>query len=307
MISAGRLWWLIQRDFRRGWRASFHYYFTLPKIAGMGFEHALPPAPPVPVHVLTGREDWLLAAWMLASWFAVTGMEWRIVIHDDGTLPTEAKNALQQIFPRCRFIDAAVADQTMKAVLASFPNCLKYRFEHPLARKIFDVPHFTEGDRFLLFDSDLLFFRRPDEILQWTRAGVEECWFNADVADSSFVSRDEARTRLGVDLWPKVNSGLCLVSKKAMDLAFCEQCLQETSVLEGKLWRVEQTLFALCASKLNRGGLLPPSYLVTLDKHAPRDIIARHYVGPVRDQFYGEGLSRCNARTPLVPNLELGM
>ena len=62
--------------------------------------------------------------------------------------------------------------------------------------------------------------------------------------------------------------------------------------MRGPIWRVEQTLFALCASRGGKGGLLPKNYEVSLRRRASPDAIARHYVGAVRDRFYGEGLKR---------------
>ena len=58
------------------------------------------------------------------------------------------------------------------------------------------------------------------------------------------------------------------------------------------LWRVEQTLFALCSFRHGKGGFLPKTYEVSLNKHSAENCVARHYVGAVRDRFYGEGLSR---------------
>ena len=281
----------MQRDVRRGWKAAYHDYVTLPKIANFRLPQPLPPGPDVPLHLLTGKNDWQLAAWMLASWFDATGMDWKIVIHEDGTLPEEAKALFQKIFPNATLIEAAFADAQMMDVLSKYPLCRKYRFEHPLARKLFDVPHFTSSERFLLFDSDLLFFKRPVEILEWTSRQELDCWFNEDVNESSFVSREEAKARLGIDLWPKVNSGLCLLSKSSIDWDLCESCLRETSVLKGPVWRVEQTLFALCASR-GRGGLLPAAYEVSLNAFSRPDSVARHYVGPVRNQFFSEGIAR---------------
>jgi hypothetical protein len=89
-----------------------------------------------------------------------------------------------------------------------------------------------------------------------------------------------------------VNSGLCLVAKEAIDFEFCDRVLGETSILKGNLWRVEQTLFALCASRHGKGGLLPKTYEVSLTRHASENCVARHYVGAVRDRFFGEGLKR---------------
>jgi hypothetical protein len=290
VISPGRLWWLLRRDLSRGWKASYHYYRTLPRIAEWSWSGSTAPLPKVPVHVLTGANDWRLAAWMLASWFHFSERAWRIVIHDDGTLPEEGCELLRRLFPEVRFIPRVQADAAMAKVLKSFPFCHEYRQMHPLALKIFDVPHFTEGENFLLLDSDVLFFNYPREIVDWALAGTAECWFNEDVEDSTLITAAEVREEFGFRLWQRVNSGLCLVHKPAIDLDFLDTALGQTSILRGKVWRIEQTLFALCASRFGKGGLLPKQYEVSLGKRMNPDAIARHYVGAVRNRFHAEGL-----------------
>ena len=46
------------------------------------------------------------------------------------------------------------------------------------------------------------------------------------------------------------------------------------------------------AAVAGRGGLLPPDYEVSLEKKARPDAVARHYVGAVRQLFYGDGIAR---------------
>ena len=293
MISPGRLWWLLRRDVKRGWAASFHHYWTLPRIKEWQAPTSAPGITQVGVHVLTGCNDWPLAAWMLASWFHMTGHRWTVTIHDDGTLPEPGRVLLKKLLPDARFIEQAQADAAMRIALAHLPLCLKYRETHPLAKKIFDIPHFAQSKSFLILDSDLLFFRPPGEVLAWIRdESRNECWFNEDVQEGSLVPEAEAKEKLGVELWPRLNSGLCLLQRDAVDLEFCERALATTSILRGHIWRIEQTLFALCASRHGRGGLLPKTYEVSLAASSAPDAISRHYVGAVRDRFYADGLAR---------------
>ena len=292
MISPGRLWLNLRRDIKRGWSASFHDYTTKAQIVKWSWPYWNEAPMPVPVHVLTGANDWMLCAWMLASWLTATEQTWRIVIHDDGTLPAIARKTLASIFKTARFISRTDSDVAMDKLLRPFPFCHDYRHKHPLSQKIFDIPHFCDSERLIILDSDLLFFCYPSEIMQWVNGSSNECWFNEDVAEGSLVSREEAWSDLGVKLWPRVNSGLCLLQKAAIDLDFCERAMGETTLLKGHIWRIEQTLIALCASRHGRGGLLPKTYEVSLTKSATNDAIMRHYVGAVRDRFYGEGLAR---------------
>lgn len=292
MISPGRLWWLLRRDLKRGWEAAYHHYKTLPRIEEWSWPFANEPLQPVPLHLLTGAGDWRLATWMLASFFEASEQRWPVVIHDDGTLPPWAQEKMLRLIPGAQVITRKEADARISPVLRAFPFCWEYRERHPLALKIFDVPHFSTGKRFMVFDSDVLFFHHPREIIDWVTSGRDECWFNEDVADSSLITAAEAKQELGVRLWQRVNSGLCLIHKAALNFDFMEDALAQTSILRGKVWRIEQTLYALCASRHGKGGLLPRRYEVSLNKESADDAVARHYVGAVRDRFFSEGVKR---------------
>jgi hypothetical protein len=139
-------------------------------------------------------------------------------------------------------------------------------------------------------DTDVLFFSKPVDMLEWVDGKSGGSWFNEDVAEASLVSPEEALAKWNVRLIRRVNSGVCLVEAGTVDLDFCEQVLRESGLLGGLLWRVEQTLFALCASRAGRGGLLPSTYEVSLGSRRAPEAICRHYVGAVRDRFYAEGV-----------------
>lgn len=292
MISPGRLWWLLKRDIRRGWSAAYHDYKVRPLIQKWIWPFWSDAPMSVPVHVLTGEKDWQLCAWMLASFIHHTEHTWKIVIHDDGTLTDIIRSELSALFKNARIISRKQADAELDNVLKPLPFCYEYRGMHPLALKIFDMPYFCEAPRFIMLDSDVLFFNHPREIMDWVGSSANECWFNEDVAEGSLIPEKDALEDLGVKLWPRVNSGIGLITKEAVNFEFCDRALGETPILKGHLWRVEQTLFALSASRHGKGGLLPKTYEVTLGKHAGENCVARHYVGGVRDRFYGEGLRR---------------
>lgn len=292
MISPGRLWWLLKRDVGRGWDASYHDYRIKPLISNWTWPFWADAPMAVPVHVLTGEKDWMLCAWMLASFFQQTEQTWNVVIHDDGTLTEQTRKELSRLFQTARIIPRTQADATLDTVLKPFPLVYEYRGMHPLALKIFDMPHYCESERFIMLDSDVLFFSYPREIMDWVGSGAKECWFNEDIEDTSLLSEADAMDDLNVILWPRVNSGISLLTKEAIDYEFCDRALGETSILKGHMWRVEQTLLALCASRYGKGGLLPKTYEVSLRKNSADTCVARHYVGAVRDRFFGEGLKR---------------
>ena len=82
-----------------------------------------------------------------------------------------------------------------------------------------------------------------------------------------------------------------------MPLEWIEEFLSIPGMLEGHFWRIEQTLYALCASRFGVE-LLPDDYRVFLDGNLG-DRPFRHYVGAVRDRMYTEGMRRL---APLLLN-----
>ncbi len=296
-MTLGRLWYLFQRERRRGLHAAWAANVTLPKITRWRTDSCWP-CGEVPVVTLTGAEDWLLCAWMLASWHHATQRRWRVIVMEDGTLPASAKSALQAMFSDIHFVGPDLGTSHLSA----YPACEHYRRSHPLARKIFDLSVAVEGaTRCFLFDSDVLFFRPPERLLAWADSRSTACWFNRDAAEGSLVTASEARDALGIELWPRVNSGLVALTPSIIDLDFCERALRDTRLLEGHIWRVEQTLFALCASRHGEGGLLPEEYEVSLGKWKKPNAVARHYVGAVRDRFHGEGVRSLSPILRLAP------
>ena len=230
---------------------------------------------------------------MLASWFCATDTGWSVVVHDDGTLSENARASLAHSFGSAlRIIDRAEADAELDVRIKAFPFCDEFRAAHPQALKIFDTAHFADADRFIVLESDVLFFKEPREIRAWADAGLENCWFCEDAVENAVITAAEARDELGVKLWRRVETGICLLSKAAIDLDFCDRALAQTSILKGTPDRVASTLFALCASQHGAGGMLPRSYEVSMEGSVAADAVARHYIGTVRERFCAEGVSR---------------
>jgi hypothetical protein len=247
----------------------------------------------VEVHLLTSKRDWLCAAWTLASLVHFSGRRWPMVVHDDGTLPQKARQTFTRMFGNLRIVSRPDADREVEAQLTDHPRCLAYRRSHPLALKLFDCPLLAQAPRILLLDSDVLFFRRPEEVLAWVDRGEAESFFNPDFQDAYTISREDAQARWGIDLWPMVNTGLSLLPRAILDLGLCEKWLGDAAIIapEHIAWR-EQTLLALSASRLGRGGLLPESYEVSFNPEMANNAVTRHYVGDMRSQFYAEGVLR---------------
>lgn len=283
---------LLRQDAKRGLRATFHYYATLPRLRRWSLPPTILHPELVPVHVLVGAQDWLPAAWAVASWVGQTGRRWHLVFHDDGTLPAAAATDLARIFPGADLISRAAADAELAGTLAGHPRCQLWRKHDPSALRVLDTTHYGVGGRILLLEPDILFFRHPAELLDHLDGPYRECWFAEHVAELSLVAAAEADRVLRVKLWPQIDAGLALLFNGLVDLDFCERILATTGILKGDPRRIAPTMLALCASWGGTGGLLSAAYEVSLAKRMRPETVARHYFGPTRPRFYTEGLPR---------------
>ena len=243
----------------------------------------------VELHVLTSQRDWLDLMWGLKSFYTMSGRRYRLCIHDDGSLDDEALGALTTHFPHGRVISRTDADTHMDTVLAEFPRTRAFRQANVLSLKVTDFSAYLQGERMLLFDSDLLFFAEPYALLdrlESDRYAMNA--FNADVASAYVIEPADALEQFRIHLLPLVNSGLGVIQKDLVRYDWLEEFLGFEPVRSGHFWRIEQTLYALCASRYG-AELLPGEYALRLERGIDGRPF-RHYVGGIRQLLYKEGL-----------------
>ncbi|MFO1429875.1 MAG: hypothetical protein U1F76_07005 [Candidatus Competibacteraceae bacterium] len=103
------------------------------------------------------------------------------------------------------------------------------------------------------------------------------------------ISLEQAHHDLGVDLVPLANAGVMRLISEAIDLDACERFMLHPALAE-QHWHLEQTLHALYASAQGRLELLPATYGMTEGLTARPELIARHYISPIRPLFVEEGI-----------------
>jgi hypothetical protein len=245
---------------------------------------------PASVHLLVSSKTWRMGLLAVLSLEYFSARRWKIFIHEDGSVDADARARIEAKLPGVRFVSRAEADRVVAGHLSSHPACLRNRSRHNLFLKFFDPIAFAPGDKYLILDADLFFYRRPDLLVQWAEGAERSCHYNQDVKEVYALPRADIEAALGVRLWERFNSGLLCICSEAIDLDLGERLLV---AFEGKAPHpqfFEQTLYALCASAFNRGGPLPPQYEITWNIFRRRDSICRHYVGPAKfDHLYFEG------------------
>lgn len=290
MSLAGRTLYQVSHYFRHGLAGSLRREFLLPKVID------LPPLegmddPGCEVHVLTSRGDWLMLVWALRTFYRASGLRCKLCIHEDGSLDTVAVATLRAQFPEARLIRRDEADRLMEAVLADAPRCKRERAANNLLLKTFDFHAYLEADRMLMLDSDVLFFRRPDALVDLiVRPGPQPASFNRDWRYGYSIPAEELAVAEAP--WnatePLFNSGLGVLPRGSVPPGVCEELFARFPSLTSHHHLVEQTLIALCAHR--HGHVFLPAYYDVHDGSSDFRRSVRHYSGPFRARFYAEGL-----------------
>ena len=129
------------------------------------------------LHLVTCRKDTTMAIMAIKSLLRFVP-NLAVVIHGDESLDEESIAIIRRSIPNCRVV---TYDESSKVVIDSLDIvslrakvadlfCLDSsydRHKRAWALKIFDFHLFSNSQRIIVLDSDTLFLKRPDEIIDW--------------------------------------------------------------------------------------------------------------------------------------------
>jgi hypothetical protein len=248
----------------------------------------------VEVHTICFRLDYLSAIWSLKSFYQTARVEFPLVIHVNGNAERVVLDRLRWHFPDATLIPRDVADGIVEPQLiaSGFTRLFAARRAVPYMVKLVDVPLLAEGAVVVYFDSDVLFFEEPKEIIDHCTQQTQRYLFQRDPENNYNISQVEAMQEFGIQLESRLNSGVLVYPRKLHDMAAFERYLGHPGVAQPTPF-IEQTLYALHASEIASVDLLSPKYLIDLQAGLSYDgLTARHYAGPSRPLLTSEGIPR---------------
>jgi hypothetical protein len=251
--------------------------------------------PPCEVHILTWDRDWQMALWAAKSFYHFSTVDWPLVWHEGGSLHLKNREVLLKHFPQSTVLPAEQATRSVEAELlrGGYLRCLEARRRSFMLMKMIDCVVLSNAPRLLLLDSDVLFFRKPEELVQAGTSPTKVNLFNRDAGSWYTISHEAANERYGIDLIPELNAGLGVIRRESLPLTMMEYFLGDPDILS-EPWLTEQTLQALCGSKVGVR-LLPDTYVVSqrpgLTTSEGCLLVAKHYAGSIRHRLYEEGMA----------------
>lgn len=124
------------------------------------------PQASVEVHTLTGHKYlrmYLLAIKSLLRFYSNIS----VVVHSDGSLSQIDQSILKEHIKGIRIINIDEADLTLEKYFKNRPKTKKIRKEVVVAAQLLDYPLMANTKKIISMDSDIIFFKRPDELIDW--------------------------------------------------------------------------------------------------------------------------------------------
>lgn len=230
--------------------------------------------------IVSSGTDLLMAVWCLKTLLHFSRCKWDVWFADAGGISLKQRTLLEAHFPNIRFVSRGDLDDRVRGALSNYPLSAWLRLvrKYAPALKLVDPMLHLQRGKFLLVDSDVLFFGDPSLLIDLiTKTNDPGIPFHFNMEPTGTI-----------------NSGLAVVDLSAFDLLDVESCLAGMRPQHLRGWTTEQDVYTYLAT--GRFRPLPESYgvqPVSDEKHP--SLTSCHYIGVCRHQFYRQGISRLRA------------
>ncbi len=251
---------------------------------------------PFELHTLVCEKDRLNSLWMLKTFYHFSGIRPKLVIYDDGTLSRTSAGTFRKHFRNCHIIHRNRFHEDMANYLNGHKTSLEYSRKKSFycALKLFGPMYYAKSESVLYLDSDILFFKKPLEMLNCIEN--ETPFFMSDYQDAYAYKTTLINNLMKITLKNKINAGLFFITRQnySGSLDIVESYFKKISKLKGKqppLNHHEQTLVAMLLSKAG-GKRLGGDYQISRAPVTDKTI-SHHFVNDgSRPYFHTRGLKR---------------
>lgn len=211
----------------------------------------------------------------------------RLIIYDDGTLTEDDYQQLKSI-PNSHIIKPLAAKRKAGSVYGITNKLMKYRESSPFNRKLIDIAIYKNiSRRILILDSDIVFFRKPDVLINFlTSDSLDDLIYIRDM-QNAYVAPVRLLNRIfKTKCVTKLNSGILAMNSSSLTTRFVIKYYESIALLFLRMniftpW-IEQTAYAILAS-LVKARPLPREYAI--DNEYSRKQICKHYVHSARANY----------------------
>lgn len=243
------------------------------------------------IHFLTGKKFWYQTCFCAYSMAQHTTFPLRPVIYDDGSLEKKYQKEILRIFPNAKIILKSEIEERIDQYLPQnkFPYLRERRLNYPNMRKVTDVHVGSKGWK-LVLDSDMLFFRTPNILLDWLKSPQKPCHM-VDVETSYGYSHSLMASLAQAEIPKRINVGICGLKSEEIDWDKLEYWCKTMIEQEGTSYYQEQAIVAMLMAGKSRLVTSTEDYIVMPDREEviqPKAVL-HHYVAGSKSCYFRYG------------------
>ena len=248
------------------------------------------------LHVLTQKEALWMLTWGLRSFLYFSRLCPRIVIHDDGSFDDRAQKTMERIFPGANVIRRHEADRIIEARDDISVRLKELRRSGKIVCKFTDSFLLANHKRVMIFDNDLLFFSRPQELLDFLNDKTDDDavatmqhgqreWISEDMMMDDWYAQ---RFHPGRTPARRLNSGLLFFKTDHFPVVERMNEYFDHTRMKADHYFIEMAGLAIFLARLKFSYLPLEKYHMKGKPHA--GTVMKHFTSPRRHEFYAYGI-----------------
>ena len=242
------------------------------------------------LHMICQEEDITMAAWAIKSFLKYSELCPKIIIHDDGTI---TKNSARMLESRFSNLKVLFKSEALKMIEASkdFKRIKEISAHgHKVLMQFIDIFLLSDTSKVMLMDSDILFFNKPQEIIDFVN-GQTDCdalvskqpgSYDLMVSDDYINKYHIYERRAGF-----MNSGMIIFNKTSISPDKFYEFFNNTKKNYDDYF-LGMSGWGCLISQINYKFLPEDKYI--LKGRPTKDTIMKHFTGPRRYEMFAYGI-----------------
>ncbi len=245
----------------------------------------------VKICFLTGRKYWYQTIYCAFSLQQSISAQIPFQIFDDGSLTKFQCAELKRLLPTAEIIEFQEIEALLDRYLPrdKFPSLRQRRLVYPHISKLIDVHVGSSGWK-LVLDSDMLFFEKPVELLDWLRNPAQAIHL-IDTESHYGYSLKLMQELAGAAIPEKINVGVTGLLSENLNWQELEKWCEALLEREGSHYLQEQALIAMLMAKTQALALPAARYRVqpTEEEVQQAQSALQHYVAESKPWYFRYG------------------
>lgn len=241
----------------------------------------------LPIYFLTGKNYLYQTLFCIQSLVKVAPEKFRFILVDDGSFNNILIKSIEDHLPGATIIKKEIIASYLENLLpeSSYPILRHKRKVYPHIKKLTDIHCLPGNDWKLVLDSDMLFWNRPSEIIDWLRSPAKPLHM-IDCDDSYGYSAKLMEELSGSQIKSRINVGAIGLNSAHINWNKIEEWVTVLENREGASYYLEQALTAMIIDDAETVALSIDEYIVNPSRYSQGKL--HHYVDLSKAVYFNE-------------------